>query len=171
MVLISAGVRPELSLARSMGLAVDKGVKVDDQLKTGLDDIYAAGDLIEHRGRFYGIWPAALEQGRVAGAAMAGQKVEYAGTVLSNSLKVVGIDLFSAGEIDVEGALESLVSQNAAQNTYRKLVTQDNVLVGAILLGDLRGSKEIEQAIKAKKDLAALKQDLAGQDFNFPGLS
>jgi nitrite reductase (NADH) large subunit len=170
MVLVSAGVRPELTLARSLGLAFDKGVKVDDQLRTGLDDIYAAGDLIEHRGRFYGIWPAALEQGRVAGAAMAGQKVEYAGTLLSNSLKVVGIDLLSAGEIDVEGALESLVSQDAAQKSYRKLVLKDNVLVGAILLGDLRSSKEIEQAIKAKKNLAALKTELAGGSFDFQRL-
>jgi nitrite reductase (NADH) large subunit len=170
LVLVSAGVRPELTLAKSLGLAVDKGVKVDDQMKTALDDVYAAGDLIEHRGRFYGIWPAALEQGRVAGAAMAGQKVAYAGTVPSNRLKVVGIDLFSAGEIDVDGALESLVSQNAAQNTYRKLVLQDNVLVGAILLGDLRGSQEIEQAIKAKKDLSALKAELAGGSFDFQRL-
>jgi nitrite reductase (NADH) large subunit len=70
----------------------------------------------------------------------------------------------------VDGALESLVSQNAAQNTYRKLVLQDNVLVGAILLGDLRGSQEIEQAIKAKKDLSALKAELAGGSFDFQRL-
>jgi nitrite reductase (NADH) large subunit len=167
LVLISAGVRPELTLAQSLGLAVDKGVKVDDQMKTALDDVYAAGDLIEHRGRFYGIWPAAQEQGRVAGAAMAGQKVAYAGTVPSNRLKVVGIDLFAAGEIDVEGNLESLVSQNAKRHIYRKLVMKDNVLVGAILLGDLRGSKEIEQAIKTKKDIGALKAELAGGTLDF----
>ncbi len=62
MVLVSAGVRPEVTLARSLGLEIDKGVKVDDTMKTGLDDMYAAGDLIEHRGRFYGIWPASMEQ-------------------------------------------------------------------------------------------------------------
>ena len=73
MILISAGTRPDLTLARSLGLEIDKGVKVDDTMKTGVDEIYAAGDLIEHRGRYYGLWPAALEQGRVAGAAMAGQ--------------------------------------------------------------------------------------------------
>jgi nitrite reductase (NADH) large subunit len=57
MVLISAGVRPELTLAKSVGLEIDKGVKVNDQMKTSLEGIFAAGDLIEHRGRFYGIWP------------------------------------------------------------------------------------------------------------------
>ena len=105
LVLISAGVRPDLSLAQALGLDIDKGVKVDDTMKTSRDGIYAAGDLIEHRGRFYGIWPAAMEQGAVAGAAMAGQAAKYDGTLPSNVLKVVGIDLMAAGDIDAEGSL------------------------------------------------------------------
>jgi nitrite reductase (NADH) large subunit len=170
-VLISAGVRPELTLAKSMGLEIDKGLKVDDQMKTGLDEIYAAGDLIEHRGRFYGIWPAAMEQGKVAGAAMAGQDVTYPGTVVSNTLKVVGIDLFSAGEIDAEGTLESLVRKDEARNTYRKLVIKENVLVGAILLGDIRGSAEIQKAIKKIITITAIKEELAQEDFDFKRLN
>ncbi|MDD2903406.1 MAG: FAD-dependent oxidoreductase [Syntrophales bacterium] len=171
MVLISAGVRPELTLAKSLGLDIDKAVKVDDRMRTSLADIYAAGDLIEHRGRFYGIWPAAREQGKVAGAAMAGQEVEYSGTVMSNTLKVVGIDLFSAGEIDVEGTLESLVRKDEVQNTYRKLVLQDDVLVGAILLGDIHGSAEIQQAMKQGVNLKTLKGELNREDFDFQRLA
>lgn len=170
LVLISAGVRPELTLAGALGLEIDKGVKVDDRMKTSRDDIYAAGDLIEHRGRFYGIWPAAMEQGKAAGAAMAGQDVKYEGTVISNTLKVVGIDLFSAGEIDAEATLESLVSKDEAQNIYRKLVIKDNKLVGAILLGDIHGSREIQQAIKQGADITAIKQELAREDFDFQRL-
>ncbi len=166
MILISAGVRPELTLAKSLGLEIDKGVKVDDTMKTGLDDIYAAGDLIEHRGRFYGIWPAALEQGRVAGAAMAGQDGKYEGTVPSNKLKVVGIDLVAVGEIDAEGKLESVVIKDEALNTYRKLVIKDNVIIGAILLGDIRGSEEIQQAIRTKTDITSIKDDLADKNFD-----
>ncbi len=167
MILISAGTRPDLTLARSLGLEIDKGVKVDDSMKTGVDEIYAAGDLIEHRGRYYGLWPAAMEQGRVAGAAMAGQPASYEGTVPSNILKVVGIDLLSAGEIDVEGRLEALVSQDEARKTYRKLVLKENVLVGAILLGDLNGSAEILAAIKKKIDITPYKQELASGQFDF----
>jgi len=170
LVLISAGVRPELTLAKSLGLEIDKGVKVDDLMQTGLDEIYAAGDLIEHRGRFYGIWPAAMEQGRVAGAAMAGQEVKYEGTVLSNSLKVVGIDLFSAGEIDVDSTLESLVIKDESRNIYRKLVIKEDVLVGAILLGDLRGSAEIQQAIKKGLKITPIKGELAQEEFDFQRL-
>jgi len=171
LVLISAGVRPDLSLAQALGLEIDKGVKVDDAMKTSRDDIYAAGDLIEHRGRYYGIWPAAQEQGAVAGAAMAGQKAAYEGTLPSNVLKVVGIDLVAAGDIDPDGQLEAIVHQDEAQKTYRKLVIQDDILVGAILLGDIRGSAEIQAAIKKKKDLKGLKNDLAQADFDFKRLA
>jgi nitrite reductase (NADH) large subunit len=171
LVLISAGVRPDLTLAQALGLDLDKGVKVDDTMKTSRDDIYAAGDLIEHRGRLYGIWPAAMEQGKVAGAAMAGQAGRYEGTLPSNVLKVVGIDLVAAGEIDADGKLEAIVRKDEAQKTYRKLVIQDNLLVGAILLGDIRGSAEIQMAIKQKSNLGDLKGELAKPDFNFQRLT
>jgi nitrite reductase (NADH) large subunit len=170
LVLVSAGVRPDLTLAQSLGLDVDKGVKVDDAMKTSRNDVYAAGDLIEHRGRLYGIWSAAQEQGKVAGAAMAGQAAKYEGTLPSNVLKVVGIDLVAAGDIDADGKLEAIVHQDKVKKTYRKLVTQDNLLVGAILLGDIRGSAEIQAAIKEKKDISALKRELAQVDFNFKSL-
>jgi len=170
LVLISAGVRPDLSLAQALGLEIDKAVKVDDSMKTSRDGIYAAGDLIEHRGRFYGIWPAAMEQGKVAGAAMAGAAATYEGTLPSNVLKVAGIDLMAAGDIDADGKLEALVHQNEAQKTYRKLVLQDNLLVGAILLGDIRGSAEIQAAIKQKTDVSRLKGELAQADFDFKRL-
>jgi nitrite reductase (NADH) large subunit len=160
LVLISAGTRPNLTLARSLGLEIDKGVKVNDSMKTSLDEIYAAGDLIEHRGRYYGLWTAAMEQGKVAGAAMAGRSARYEGTVPSNILKVVGIDLLSAGEIDVEGKLEALVSKDETKQTYRKLVLKDNVIIGAILLGDLGGSAEILNAIKQKTDITRIKREL-----------
>jgi nitrite reductase (NADH) large subunit len=170
LVLISAGVRPEVALAKALGLDMDKGVKVDDHMQTSLPDIYAAGDLIEHRGRFYGIWPAAQEQGRVAGANMAGQRVAYQGTVPSNTLKVVGIDLMTAGEIDAEGRMDAVVHQDEAQGIYRKVVIKDNTIIGAILFGDIRGGQELQAAMKAKKDVSAVKADLARPEVDFSRL-
>ena len=171
MILISAGVRPELSLAKSLGLEIDKGVQVDDYMQTGIKDIYAAGDLIEHRKRFYGIWPASMEQGRIAGANMTGKKEAYQGTVPVNSLKVVGIDLTSAGDIDAEGKMESIVYQDQKNYVYRKFVIKDNNILGTILFGDTRGSNEILEAIKKKKDISAWKDKLGKPDFNFGRLS
>jgi len=167
LVLISAGVRPDLSLAQALGLNIDKGVKVDDTMKTSRDGIYAAGDLIEHRGRFYGIWPAAMEQGAVAGAAMAGQAAKYEGTLPSNVLKVAGVDLVAAGDIDADGKLTAVVHTDSAKKIYRKLVVRDNLLVGAILLGDIRGSAEIQAAIGRQQDISLLKNELAQADFDF----
>ena len=169
LVLISAGTRPELGLAHALGLEVDKGVKVDDNMRTSKPDIYAAGDLVEHRGKFYGIWPASLEQGRVAGGTMAGLEAKYEGTVPANILKVVGIDLMSAGEIDVENKFISLVSLDEKHKIYRKLVVQDNILIGAILLGDIQGADEIQEAIRLKQTLGALKP-LAVPDFDLSSL-
>lgn len=171
MVLVSAGVRPELTLAKALGLEIDKGVKVDDMLKTGIEDIYAAGDLVEHRGRFYGIWPASMEQGKIAGANMAGQAETYSGTVLANTLKVVGIDLTAAGDIDADGKLESIVTQERQKKIYRKIVIKDNAVEGTILFGDIRGSEEILNAIKTKKDISSIKADLAKEDFDFSVLT
>ena len=166
LVLISAGVRPEVTLAKSIGLEIDKGVKVNDSMQTAIPDIYAAGDLIEHRGMFYGIWPASMEQGRVAGTVMAGGSAQYNGTVMSNTLKVVGINLTAGGDIDADAKLESIVVQDAAQAIYRKFVIKDNILVGTILFGDNHGSDEVLAAIKNKKDVSALKADLAKPDFD-----
>jgi nitrite reductase (NADH) large subunit len=170
LVLISAGVRPEISLGKFLNLPIDKAVKVDDAMRTGPEGIYAAGDLVEHRGRYYGIWPAAMEQGRIAGANMAGTDTVYKGTVPANTLKVVGIDLVAAGEIDGEGKMEALTLKDEAGKKYRKLVIQGNVLVGAILLGDTRGSEEIQRAIKEKRDISLLKAELSGADFDFSRL-
>ena len=95
---------------------------------------------------------------------------KYEGTLPSNVLKVAGIDLMAAGDIDADGKLTAIVHQNEAQKTYRKLVLQDNLLVGAILLGDIRGSAEIQAAINKKTDVSRLKGELAQADFDFKRL-
>lgn len=171
MVLISAGVRPELGLAKAAGLPIDKAVKVDDHMKTDIEDIYAAGDVIEHRGMFYGIWPAAMEQGRIAGIAMTGGSETYGGTVPANTLKVVGISLTAAGDIDADGKHASIVVADEKKAIYRKLVTADNSIIGAILFGDITGSAEIMNAIKTKKDIAPFKGNLTKPGFDFSKLA
>jgi nitrite reductase (NADH) large subunit len=167
MVLVSAGIRPETALARSIGAEIGKGVKVDDTMKTSIRDVYAAGDLIEHRETLYGIWPAAMEQGRVAGANMAGEKRTYEGTVPANKLKVAGVLLFAAGDIDADGKRTSIMRKDEASYLYRKLVLKNNALIGAILLGDLRGSDEIQHAIRTGMDISAFGEDMADGNFDF----
>jgi nitrite reductase (NADH) large subunit len=170
MVLLSAGAAPDLTLARQLGLKIGKAVQVDDRLRTSLDDIYAAGDLVEHRGVYYGIWPAAMAQGRVAGANMAGKETLYAGTLTANKLKVAGIDLVSMGDIDAEGDDECIVRSDEEKCIYRKLVIENHAVSGAILLGDLRGEKEIQAAIEGHKDISMVKKKLEEEGFDLSKL-
>lgn len=164
LIIISAGVRPQTELCRSLGLTINKGVVVNDRMETGIKDIYAAGDLIEHRGMFYGIWPAAQQQGKIAGINMAGGDAVYEGTTMSNILKVVGIDLATAGDIDAEGKLESIIQKDEGKYIYRKLVIKDSVIAGCILYGDISGYQKILRAICEEKDIGTLRQKLEKWD-------
>ncbi|HSD94969.1 MAG TPA: FAD-dependent oxidoreductase, partial [Syntrophales bacterium] len=170
MVLLSAGAAPDLALARKTGLTIGKAVQVDDRLRTNLEDIYAAGDLIEHRGVYYGIWPPAMAQGRAAGANMAGKETIYEGTLQSHRLKVAGIDLVSIGDIDAEGEDECVVRSDEEKCVYRKLVIEGNCISGAILLGDLRGEKEIQAAIEGRKDISLVKKKMEEEGFDLSGI-
>ncbi len=164
LIIISAGVRPNLELAQKLNLKIGKGVVVSDYLETGIPDIYAAGDAIEHNGIAYGIWPASEQQGELAGMNMAGNRTVYAGTTFSNLLKVAGIDLLATGDIDPDGKLESFIDQDQKSGTYRKLVIKDNVIVGCLLFGTLKDRKNILSAIQEKKDILAIKDRLARFD-------
>lgn len=170
LILISAGVRPDFKLAQDIGLEIDKAVVVDDHLRTSISNIYAAGDVAQHRGIYYGIWPASERQGEIAGINMAGENVTYEGTVMSNRLKVVGIDLVSSGEIDVDGKYHSLVKEDWTGRIYRKIVFDNNHVIGCVLLGDIRGQKQILLAIENKIDISRYKEQMMSEDFDFKQL-
>jgi len=169
LILFSAGIRPNLDLAQTLGLEIDKGVKVNDRLETSRQGIWAAGDLTEHRGRLYGIWPASQEQGAAAGTNMAGGSVEYQGTVMSNSLKVVGVDLTSTGQIDAEGKYQAAVYQ--AEGVYRKIVVDQGKIIGLIFLGATAGLKEAQAALKSGREVSGLLEEMGRPDFDFSRLS
>ncbi|MDH4027360.1 MAG: FAD-dependent oxidoreductase [Nitrospirota bacterium] len=160
MIIISAGIRPRAELAGQLGLTVKKGIVVNDRMETEVPDIYAAGDPVEHRESFYGIWPAAQKQGEVAGINMAGGNAVYEGTTMSNVLKVVGIDLAAAGDIDAEGRYESIISKDEKRHIYRKLVIKDKILSGCILYGDISGYKNILKAIAEKSNIEEIRKDV-----------
>jgi nitrite reductase (NADH) large subunit len=166
LVIVSAGVRPNMALAQRLGIKVGKGVPVTDRMETEIPGIFAAGDAIEHRGVVYGIWSAAEQQGEVAGTAMAGGNLVYNGTTFSNQLKVVGIDLLATGDIDPDGKLESFVEQDTLAGTYRKLVVKDNHLAGVLLFGKLEGRVKLLKAIDGQKDISALKDPLSRFDLS-----
>ena len=151
MVVISAGVNPKLDLAIQLGLDCNRGIKVDKKMRTSHPDIYAAGDSVEFEGKTYGIWPAALEQGIIAGTNISGGDVTYKGTTLSSTLKVAGIELASAGEIDNENRYESKIA--ASETIYKKVVIDNSRVIGCIMLGDRKNFNRINKAISIGDDI------------------
>jgi nitrite reductase (NADH) large subunit len=154
MVIVSAGVRPNMVLAERLALSIDKGIVVDEHLQTSQPDIYAAGDVAEYKGMPYGIWPAAMEQGKIAGINMAGGNMTYDGTTMANTLKVAGVDLASAGNIDAENEFEAMVKTEGG--VYRKIVIKDNHIVGCIMLGETKGFNQITKMMAEKTDISQI---------------
>ena len=150
-VVISAGVNPKLDLAMQLGLDCNRGIKVDERMQTSHPDIYAAGDIVEFEEKTYGIWPAAMEQGQIAGANISGGDATYEGTILSTILKVADIDLASAGDIDANNQYYSKIV--ASGTIYKKTVIANNKVIGCIMLGDTKNFHRINKAISTGEDI------------------
>ncbi|MFC1837495.1 NAD(P)/FAD-dependent oxidoreductase [Thermodesulfobacteriota bacterium] len=153
MVIFSAGVNPNLDLAIHLGLDCNRGVLVNERMQTSHPEIFAAGDMIEFEGKTFGIWPAAMAQGEIAGKNISGTDAAYRGTILSNILKVADIDLASAGDIDADNKHESKIV--ASGTVYKKAVIDKNRVIGCIMLGDRKNFNRINKAITAGEDITA----------------
>jgi nitrite reductase (NADH) large subunit len=168
MVIIAAGVRPNTALAKEVGLGTDRGVLVDDLLRTSRAGIFAAGDNTQHRGRVYGIIPASFEQARAAAYNMLGQEKPYEGTTPFNTLKVAGIYVTSIGIVNPEaGATEELRIARPEAGIYKKVVLQNGRLAGAIWMGTKKGATEISRAVGRNVPAEAWKHALLEDDFDF----
>ncbi len=168
MIVVAAGVRPDLALASEAGLAVERGLLVDDLLRTSDPRIFAAGDITQHRGRVYGIIPAAFDQARAAAYSLLGLEKPYEGTVPSATLKVTGLYVTSAGLTSPEdGGFEVLTFENPETALYKKIVLERGALVGAIWMGTRKGAAEIARAAARRKNVASWKDDLLRDDFDF----
>jgi nitrite reductase (NADH) large subunit len=169
LLLCSTGIRSRVELAQQAGLEVNRGVVVDGRLRTSAERIYAAGDVAEFEGRVYGILPAAWDQARIAAANMAGRQAHYRGTVPSTTLKVVGVDLTSMGEVNPEGEGSVELRSEPEAGRYIKVVLRDGRLVGAIVLGERRRIGAFRRLIAEKTDVSAFAERLLEEDFSLGG--
>lgn len=160
LVVISAGVQANVSLARSAGLEVNRGILVDEHMRTSDPDIFAAGDDCEFHGRLYGLWVPARSQGIIAGQVAAGQAAVFPGDPPSAKLKVLGIDLFSIGQFTPQEEEDTLLAETK-DGCYASFLLRSGVLVGAILLGDASLATAVKKAVDAKRDFSSqLKEGL-----------
>ena len=140
-ILIQAGIRPTIDLAKNANLATNRGKIVNEYLETSEKDIFAVGDCIEFKEEIFGIIPACMEQSKIVAASVLGSKnVLYQGTTPQNTLKIVGLELTSIGIIDPSkeeaGGWEILKRADKKDCCYQKLILKDNKLKGAILFGE-----------------------------------
>ncbi len=152
---ITTGVRPNSHLARRAGLAVNQGILVDARMTTSHPDVYAAGDCAEFDGAPGGLWEPARHQGAIAGHNAAGAHAEFGGLPRMNMLKVLGIDLFSIGAIQpADGSYREIAGED--DGVYRRFLFRDNVLAGAILLGDGSLSAVLTRMVREGVDCSPL---------------
>ena len=166
--IVAAGVRPNIGLASEADIETDRGIIVDDCLRTSHPDIYAAGDNVQHEDKTYGIIPASFNQARSAAFNIAGQEKKYEGTIPSNTLKVIGLDLTAIGLVTPEeGTSEEFRNVNEEKGIYKKVVFQKGKLVGAIWMGTKHNVNEISRLILQQVTVEKWKESLLDDDFDF----
>ena len=153
LVIVAAGVRPNSYLARQAGLAVHRGIVVDDRLISSDPSILAAGDVAEHRGMLYGIWPAGYAQGAVAGCNAGGGKALFGTLAASTRIKVLDVDLFSCGLIHPEDA-STAVYESEHDGVYRAIFCCDGQLTGAVLYGDTAGAGRLKEIVESGRQIS-----------------
>jgi nitrite reductase (NADH) large subunit len=172
LVVVAAGIRPNVDLAYKAGVAVNRGIVVNDHMETSRADVFAVGECVEHRGVCYGLVAPLFEQGKVLAATITCNRgPTYTGTIQASKLKIMGVDVFSAGDWSEQNA-EPVRYEDRAQGVYKKLTVRDGRLAGVILVGDTSDSHRYMDWLRTNADLTDQRRHLlfpppaadAGQD-------
>jgi nitrite reductase (NADH) large subunit len=168
MVVISCGIRPNVEVAKDAGLTVERAVVVDDQLRTSDPAAYAVGECAQHRGKVYGLVDPVYEQARVLADVLTSARPQaaYEGSRLATTLKVMGVDLLSMGDVQATGSDCEVVSHlDPTRGIYKKLVLRDNRIAGAVLLGAADPTGRLLRLFKSAEELTEPVLDLlAGEN-------
>jgi NAD(P)H-nitrite reductase large subunit len=175
-VVLGLGVRPESKLAREAGLEIGPtgGVKVDEHLRTSDPAIYAVGECVEHNGQTFGLVAPLWEQARVCAARLAGDPhAAYLPPPVFTSLKITGIDVFSAGALVTADDCDDLVTlSDVGAGIYKKLILRGDRLVGSVLYGDVGDGSWYVDLLHSRCSVAAWRDHLIfGRAAAEPGFS
>ncbi len=153
-VIISAGIHPNVELALRAKLAIGRGVRVDDSMRTSDTRIFAVGECTEHRGQVYGLVAPGLEQAAVAAHVIAGGRVQYTGSSAATRLKVLSYPVFSMGEVGNEQLPDfsrEIIYAVPSKKVYRKVVIRRGRVIGALAMGDWAAIPRIQEAISKQR--------------------
>jgi len=169
LVVVSTGVRSATAFLEGSGVEVEKGVKVGSDMQTSAPGVYAAGDVAEFEGIVWGIIPVALAQATVAARAIAGdEEAAYRAVAPNTTLKMAGVDVFSAGLVSCEGddCVEYTLADEEAR-LYRKAVVREGAIVGAIVVGSKKGVRELTAMVGRGAQVQAWGDAIVRDDFDF----
>lgn len=157
-VVMAVGIRPNVWLAENAGLHINRGIVVDQHMRTSDPDILAIGECAEFKGATYGLLAPLYEMANVAAATLLGdEEQQFENRVTAAQLKVTGIDLYSAGDFTDGDNREEIVLRDPTQGVYRRLVIEDDRLVGTVLYGDTSSMGWYFQMIKDKTDISGIR--------------
>lgn len=162
LVVLAIGIRPNIDLARDAGLRINRGIEVFDDMRTSDPDIFAVGECVEHRGQVFGLVAPLWDQAKVCAAQLAGDgSAVFATQVLSTSLKITGVDVFSAGALmAADEADDEITLRDDARGMYKKIVLREGRLVGAVLYGDVADGPWYLKTMREGRDVGALRDRL-----------
>ena len=160
LVCMAVGIRPEVRLANDAHLVVGRGIEVDSQLRTSDPAIFALGECVEHEKQLFGLVAPLYDQARVLAATLLGQDAAFRPVQTATKLKVTGVDLFSAGDFADGPGREDIVFRDPGRGVYKRLVLEDERLVGAVLYGDTADGAWFFDKVKAGEDVSALRETL-----------
>ena len=162
LVVMAVGIRPATMLARTGGLQIGRGIKVDDDFVTSVPGIYAIGECAEHRGTCCGLVEPAYEQAKALARLLAGMPARYESGVMGAALKVSGVPVFSMGDFEGgAGGAQAILLEDQAAALYRKLVVRDGRLAGAVLFGDTAEALWYRDLIRQQAPIAPIRSSLA----------
>ena len=158
LVVMAIGIRPNFSLAQEAGIHCNRGIIVSDTLQTFDPSVYALGECIEHRGDTFGLVAPLYDQAKVLANHLSEHGVAQFQTLpTATKLKVTGINLFSVGDFLETDECETLYYRDKSKNIYKKLVLNNNKLVGAVLYGDTQEGAFYNELLDNKVNLTHIR--------------
>ena len=178
LVIVGKGVSPNIDLVKNTDIKTGEGIISSSTLATNIENIYTAGDCTESFDLTLGklavnaLWPVAVEQGRVAGSNMAGDQIKYDGSLGMNSLEFFGLPTVSLGiyKLGDSQGYEEIKSYDRGANVYKKVVLQNNLLVGAVLAGNINSSGVFLKLIRDRIDVSTFRDKLLEDNFGYPDI-
>ncbi len=160
-VVMAAGIAPNVALARTAGVSINRGIVVDDGMQTDIPGLYAIGECAEHDDRCVGLVEPAYEQATVLADRLRGRDARYMGSIAATNLKVTGVNVFSAGDLNGGPDTEQVLLRDPGLGLYKKLVIRNDRLVGAVLFGDTSDALWYLDLIRTGLPTGAFRNELA----------